>query len=87
MAMFIVLLATSTVLNSFSGLLYSFRAICDCLLLFVLNFSMSSGRNEKYATSEPDIRAEPISRIMRIISPVIILKSGALKAMPERSDI
>ena len=48
---------------------------------------MSSGRNEKYATSEPDIRAEPISRIMRIISPVIILKSGALKAMPERSDI
>jgi hypothetical protein len=87
MAILTVLFATSIVLKSFSGLLYSFRALFDFLLLYVLNFSISSGLNEKYATSEPDMRADPKRRIISINSPIIILKSGALTAMPERNDI
>jgi len=48
---------------------------------------MSSGLNEKYATSEPDIRADPKRRIISIKIPIIILKSGELTAIPERIDI
>jgi hypothetical protein len=48
---------------------------------------MSSGLNEKYATSAPDMTADMKSIIISIRRPVIILKSGALTEMPERSEI
>jgi hypothetical protein len=44
---------------------------------------MSSGLKEKYATSEPDIRADPKSNRISIKIPTIILKSKALTIMPE----
>jgi hypothetical protein len=51
--------------------------------LFDLNFSISSGLNEKNATSDADIRADPNSRIISIIRPIIILKSGTLTVIAE----
>jgi hypothetical protein len=55
--------------------------------LFDLNFSISSGLKEKNATSAPDIRADPKSRIISIKNPIIILKSGALTVIAERIAI
>jgi hypothetical protein len=52
-----------------------------------LNFSISSGLNEKNATSDADIRADPSRRIVSIINPIIILKSGALTVTTERIAI
>ena len=85
-AIFIVLLATRIVLRSFSGLLYNLSAIFDCLFLVDLNFSMSSGLKEKKATSAADINAEPNRRIIRISSPINILRSGGLKVIPESGN-
>jgi hypothetical protein len=81
--MFIVLFATRIVLNSFSGILYSFRTLFDFLLLSFLNFSISSGPKEKYATSDADIKAEPRRSRTRTINPIIIFKSGGLKIIPD----
>jgi hypothetical protein len=53
------------------------------LSLVDLKFSISSGLNEKKATSEADIRADPMSRIMITRKPTIILKSGVLMAIPD----
>ena len=58
-----------------------------CLSLFDLNFSISSGLNEKYATSDADIRADPIRRISKKASPIIIFKSGVLTEIAERIEI
>jgi hypothetical protein len=55
--------------------------------LSFLNFSISSGPNEKYATSEADIKAEPRRSRMRTINPIIIFKSGGLKIIPEWAAI
>lgn len=85
-AILMVLLATRIVLNSFSGLLYSFIVICDFLLLCDLNFSISSGVNEKNATSEADIRADPRRSIIRIMSQITILISGGLTTIPENGN-
>ncbi len=84
-AILIVLFATSTVLSSFSGLLYSFRIALDFLFLFDLRFSSSSGLKEKKATSEADMRADPMRRIMITKRPITILKSGVLIPIPESS--
>jgi len=84
-AILIVLFATRTVLSSFSGLLYRFRTVFDFLSLCVLSFSISSGLKEKNATSEADIKAEPIRRITMTRRPITILKSGALIPIPETS--
>lgn len=81
MEILIVLFATRIVLNSFSGLLYIFMAACVCLLLSDFSFSISSGRNEKNATSDPDISADPNNSIKRIIIPMIIPVSGAFNAI------
>jgi len=56
------------------------------LLLFDLKRSISSGLKEKYATSEADIRADPISSIIRTIRPVIVLKSGEFTGMAVKID-
>jgi hypothetical protein len=53
--------------------------------LLDLSFSISSGRNEKKATSEPDIRAEMKSNRTRTIKPIISLKSRVLATMPGKS--
>jgi hypothetical protein len=82
--MFMVLFATSIVLRSFSGILYSFRMLFDFRLLSFLNFSKSSGPNEKYATSDADIKAEPRRSRIRTTNPIIIFKSGGLKIIPGR---
>jgi len=58
-----------------------------CLLLVDLNFSISSGRKEKYATSAADIKADPKSSKTRIISPVMILISSTLTGMAETVEI
>jgi hypothetical protein len=52
-----------------------------------LNFSISSGLNEKKATSEAETRADPISSIMIIRKPTTILKSGALMPIPDNRII
>jgi hypothetical protein len=48
---------------------------------------MSAGLSEKYATSEPDIKADIDRRIIRTIKPVNVLKSGVLTVIPERNMI
>ena len=82
-----VLLATRIVLNSFAGLSDNFKAYFERLLLFVLNFSISSGLSEKKATSEPEIRADPQSNSISTIIPVIIFISGVYTAIPEINAI
>jgi hypothetical protein len=62
-------------------------AVIDRLSLFVLKFSISSGLNEKYATSDADIRADPARRTTRKASPVIVCKSGTLTEIAESIDI
>jgi hypothetical protein len=56
------------------------------LLLFALKLSISSGLNEKYATSEADISADPARRINSIATPVKVCRSGGVIAIPERID-
>jgi hypothetical protein len=51
-------------------------------VLLILSFSISSGLNEKKATSEPDIRAEMKSNMTRTINPIASLKSRGLTTMP-----
>ena len=84
-AILTVLFATRMVLSSFSGLLYSFKTARAFLLLLLLNFSISSGRNEKKATSEPDMTADPKRSKISTRNPVIILKSGEFVVIPESS--
>ena len=86
-AILIVLFATSMVLSSFSGLLCSFRTDLDFLSFSDLNFSISSGLNEKKATSEAETRAEPIRRTIITRKPKTILKSGALMPIPDNRNI
>jgi len=62
-ATLIVLLAIRIVLSNLSGLLCSLSAFFAFVLLIVLNDLRSSGLSERYATSEADIKAEPIRRI------------------------
>jgi hypothetical protein len=54
------------------------------LFLFVLKLSISSGLNEKYATSEADIRADPARRIINMAIPVKVCRSGGVIEIPER---
>ena len=85
-AILIVLFATRMVLNSFSGLLCSFMTALDFLSFSDLNHSISSGLKEKKATSEAETKAEPIKRIIIIIKPKTILKSGALMPIPDNRN-
>jgi hypothetical protein len=55
------------------------------LSLFIFRFSRSSGPKEKKATSEADIRADPMRRIMITKMPITTLKSGILIPIPEMS--
>jgi hypothetical protein len=57
------------------------------LLLSLFSISISSGLKEKKATSEPEIRADPMSSISRIAIPMIIPGSGVFTSIPERSVI
>ena len=45
----------------------------------------SAGLSEKYATSEPDINAEINRRISSTNTPIIVLKSGGLTDISEKS--
>ncbi len=57
---FIKLFTTRIVANRRSGILYSFRAQKAFFDFFVSKLLIFEGESEKYATSEPDIRAEDI---------------------------
>jgi len=66
-AMLMTLLVTRMVLSSLSGFARSFMA-ADCLLpLRCWSSSMSPGVREKYATSEPEMKADAIIRRIRTI--------------------
>ncbi len=65
MAMFMKLLAINMVANSLRGLSLSARILLSVFLPLDKRF-ISWGEREKYATSEADIRAEPISNRMSI---------------------
>jgi hypothetical protein len=54
-------------------------------VLSALRFSISSGPKEKYATSEADKSEEANRSMTSTISPVIILKAGGLRIIPERN--
>jgi len=74
-AMFTVLLATRMVLRRVSGESQSFSTIAAFLDLLAFSFSMSSGRSEKKATSDPDIRADIKSSMIRTTRPTITFRS------------
>ena len=52
-----------------------------------LSLFISAGLREKNATSEPDINAEANNRNIKTTIPIIVLKSGGLTVMPDRSII
>jgi hypothetical protein len=57
------------------------------VLLSFLSFWRSSGLKEKNATSDPDISADPNSKISNTINPTTILASGVFKTIPENMYI
>ena len=59
--MLIKLLATKIVANNFSLLSKSESNKCALSVFFSLRVFKSAGLREKYATSEPDMRAEAIN--------------------------
>jgi len=67
MAMLMVLLATRMVLSSLSGFESSLSAVEEFLAFACCSFSMSVGVREKYATSDPEIKAEAIISMTRMI--------------------
>ena len=65
MAILMKLLAIRMVANSFRGLFLSLSSLLVVLSSSFSKLSRSLGDNEKKATSEPDTKAEQMSRQMR----------------------
>jgi hypothetical protein len=80
-----VLVATSIVPRSLSGISDNLITVSDLFVFFNRMLSVSSVLKEKYATSEAEMIAEANKRMRRKMNPAIILISGGLVVIPDRS--
>ena len=79
MAILIKLLAIKIVASNFLGLSLIFKMSLLVLLSSLSKRSKSLGDREKYATSDPDIKAEQTSRKISNIEVLAILKNDSKK--------
>jgi hypothetical protein len=84
MAILSMLFATRMVPSSLSGFESRCRAVAGRLPFFCCSSSRSFGEREKYATSEPEIKAEAIIRIIRKMISVISAKSTPVTVVSEK---
>ena len=87
MLMFIKLLATSIVANNLSGIPSSLITDWSIFIFDLLNLFNSAGDKEKYATSEPDTRADDISKNKTTTNAIKTSKEIGFKVIPILEDI
>ena len=85
--MFIKLLATSIVASSLSGIPSNLITDWSIFNFDLFNLFSSAGDKEKYAISDPDTKAEDISKNNTIINAMKISNEIGFKVIPILADI